>query len=549
MNGLTMKKTMLRAGGLLCILLSTAAHAGERTPVAGGGWLTLDKTGLHLHDAANKAVASVALRAKQVDARTVAGAGLAVVLDADTQHALAIRVDLARGALTRLGPLPVTAFGVESLCLYRDRQGLDHLFIAGKDGQAEQWLMQGDTPRLVRRLSMPLEAGQCKVDDATQTLYVHETGVGTWAYQADSEAVPSRRLLPGTARRSRMPGPFLMADAPGASARQPSTAVGRPGPVAIVQPRAQTAPVALLGDVADDPAIWVHPGDPVGSRVLGTNKKQGLMVYDLEGRQTQFLATGRLNNVDVRQGVVFDGRGHDLAVATQRDDNSVVLFGIDGGGVVAELARFPTGFKEVYGICLFQPRAGGLNVVVNDKSGKFLQIRVARTGLGWTGEAVRSFRVASQPEGCVADDHAERLYIGEEKRGVWTLDARAGQAATMQRVLGVGHTLRADVEGLALYHGAGASYLVVSSQGDNSYVVLDAAAPYRVRGKFRVGFNVDAGIDGTSETDGLEVTSKNLGTRYPRGMLVIQDGYKRLPDGPQNFKYVSWDDVARALNL
>jgi 3-phytase len=29
-------------------------------------------------------------------------------------------------------------------------------------------------------------------------------------------------------------------------------------------------------------------------------------------------------------------------------------------------------------------------------------------------------------------------------------------------------------------------------------------------------------------------------------MLVIQDGYKRLPDGPQNFKYVAWE-VAKAL--
>jgi 3-phytase len=30
---------------------------------------------------------------------------------------------------------------------------------------------------------------------------------------------------------------------------------------------------------------------------------------------------------------------------------------------------------------------------------------------------------------------------------------------------------------------------------------------------------------------------------------VLQDGYKRLPDGPQNFKYVGWGDVATALGL
>ena len=58
-----------------------------------------------------------------------------------------------------------------------------------------------------------------------------------------------------------------------------------------------------------------------------------------------------------------------------------------------------------------------------------------------------------------------------------------------------------------------------------------------------------AGIDGTSETDGLDVTSANLGGAYAQGMLVIQDGYKRLPDGPQNFKYVAWEAVAKALQL
>ncbi|KAK0357597.1 hypothetical protein LTR94_038840, partial [Friedmanniomyces endolithicus] len=56
-------------------------------------------------------------------------------------------------------------------------------------------------------------------------------------------------------------------------------------------PRMQTAPVAQMGDAADDPAIWVNPLDASKSRILGSNKKQGLLVYDLDGRQTQFLAS------------------------------------------------------------------------------------------------------------------------------------------------------------------------------------------------------------------------------------------------------------------
>ncbi|MDU4256101.1 phytase, partial [Pseudomonas sp.] len=165
------------------------------------------------------------------------------------------------------------------------------------------------------------------------------------------------------------------------------------------------------------------------------------------------------------------------------------------------------------------------------------------------GELLREFRVASQPEGCVADDRNQRLFLGEEDVAVWTLGAEPDAKGEPEQVLAVGDLLHDDVEGLALYHGAKASYLLVSSQGNDSYLVLDAAAPYRVRGAFRVGLNAAAGIDGTSETDGIEVTSANLGGAFGQGMLVVQDGRKRLPEGTQNFKYVPWADIARALNL
>jgi 3-phytase len=70
-----------------------------------------------------------------------------------------------------------------------------------------------------------------------------------------------------------------------------------------------------------------------------------------------------------------------------------------------------------------------------------------------------------------------------------------------------------------------------------------------VLGAFAIGLNAAAGIDGASETDGLEATAQPLGARYPEGALVVQDGYKRLPDGAQNFKIVDWRDVRRALGL
>ncbi|EPN51188.1 phytase domain-containing protein, partial [Pseudomonas syringae pv. actinidiae ICMP 18807] len=67
----------------------------------------------------------------------------------------------------------------------------------------------------------------------------------------------------------------------------------------------QSQPVGRQGDAADDPAIWVNPQNPAQSRVLGTNKKQGLLAYDLSGKQLQELPVGRLNNVDIRPGFML----------------------------------------------------------------------------------------------------------------------------------------------------------------------------------------------------------------------------------------------------
>jgi len=317
----------------------------------------------------------------------------------------------------------------------------------------------------------------------------------------------------------------------------------------MIQPKVQTDPVARYGDAADDPAIWLHHNDKSLSRVLATNKKQGLLVYDLQGKQRQLLESGRLNNVDLRQNVRIAEKKYDLAVATQRDENSLVVYEIAANGEVNESARIATDLDKIYGTCLYQPVTGGLEVFVNDKDGRFQQIRIERSEQGFAGRVVRQFKVDSQPEGCVADDRNDSLFLGEEKRGVWLASAKAESAPALRMIIPVGEHLKADVEGMAIYYGAKHDYLIVSSQGDSSYLVLDAKAPYALRGKFKIGMNLTAGIDGTSETDGLDVNSANFGAGFSRGMLVVQDGNKRLPDGPQNFKYVAWDEIAKALKL
>jgi len=619
----TMKKTILCSALLAAFSFSSLAlavpanalpslmqEAEELARLPGGGWLTLDKHGLRLFNAAGQERDRIAVRAKQLDTRIDGNRVLAVFLEADTQRPLPVMVDVQAGKLVKLAPFPVPTFSVEASCLYRDAQQLDHLFLIGKDGLAEQWVMQGEQRSLVRKLALPPHAKHCRVDDGAQRLLVSEANMGVWAYDAESEGMGKREVVAlrkpygqldgGAGALAVLPGGVavldgkaeklhLFAHETGKWTAQPAQAVtlnvrkgdsqlaldgnslmlrGKNGwqarplkwsgkaetvaSVAIIAPQAQTEPMARQGDAADDPAIWLA-SDPANARILGTNKKQGLLVYDLQGKQTQLLEVGRLNNVDVRQNIQLGGSKVDLAVATQRDDNSMMLFTINPDGVVAEAGRFPTGLKSIYGMCLYQPASGGVQAFINDKDGTFQQYSIGMSGKQFSATLLRSFKVATQPEGCVADDANARLFLGEETRGIWTTSADAAKPDALTMVRPVGAQLTADVEGLAIYRQPGgkadSGYLIVSSQGDSSYVVLDAQAPYTVRGRFKVGFNLPAGLDGTSETDGLDVTSANLGGAYAQGMLVIQDGYKRLPDGPQNFKYVAWGDVAKALKL
>ena len=82
-------------------------------------------------------------------------------------------------------------------------------------------------------------------------------------------------------------------------------------PTTAAEPKSGTVTAVLetekVDEDPDDPAIWVNSEDPAKSRVLGTDKDYGLLVFDLEGRILQRFPDGRLNNVDVRTGVNLDG--------------------------------------------------------------------------------------------------------------------------------------------------------------------------------------------------------------------------------------------------
>lgn len=322
---------------------------------------------------------------------------------------------------------------------------------------------------------------------------------------------------------------------------------------AVVRPVTETAPVESFGDAADDPAIWVHPTEPELSLVVGSEKQRGLYLYDLGGQSLQFLPAGRINNVDLRDGFPLGDRSVTLVAGSDRTRGGIALFLLDGPGQRLEqldASFIPTDLADPYGLCLYRSaRDGSFQVFVNDSAdGRTVQYRLQDDGDGGIAhERLRELAVGAQAEGCVADDETGNLFIAEEGHGIWKYSAEAGSGTDRSLVDSVASgRIEPDVEGLAIWKGPdGSGVLLASNQGRDSYLLYDRKSPHDYLGEFFVV--AGDGIDGASETDGLEVSSANLGPAYPEGLVVVQDGRNLGPRERQNFKYLSWADIRAAL--
>ncbi len=514
--------------------------------------------------------------------------------------------------LSKTIPLSRPTFQIDALCLFQDgHNNLYAFFLDGYGGGEMRWLLEGKQiiDLSIKSLQLPPDSESCAVHDKTQSLFVAEEGFGVWRYPAQADTAWKRELLDSSQLAGGLKGEIinlsisedtllvLTEDAVNSyayngDARQwqfetrtnsanwqspediahqhntllvfdeadmqlhrhqlplPKASETTSLPYPYVKPLVQTAPMDRSGDAADDPAIWLHPQNPEQSLIFGTNKKWGLLIYNLEGEQVQAIATGHINNVDIRQGVQMVNSTGDIAVASNRSDNSISLYKINPvNGHTAEWASFSTNLKDVYGICLYQAKADQIYTFINDKDGRVQQYKLNLQKDQPTAELVREFKLASQPEGCVANDESGALFIGEEDVGVWLASADKNSNSPAKLIASVGTHLVDDVEGLGLIKNSRGHFLVVSSQGDNSYAVFDASTPYAYRGSVRVGFNAEQKIDGTSETDGIAVNGAAFGKQFPQGILVVQDGFNLMPKQAQNFKLVSWEDVLEVLEL
>ncbi|SBS29053.1 3-phytase precursor [Marinomonas aquimarina] len=334
--------------------------------------------------------------------------------------------------------------------------------------------------------------------------------------------------------------------------------------VELVRAHGETKAVDNDGDAADDPALWYNAESPKDSLIIATNKKGGLMAYDLQGNEIQYLEGGKPNNVDIRQDVAdSEGNTIALAAASNRKKNTVTLYTIDGsstpikplpatqGTVHPEASELLSSVDEVYGLCMSRGEDGTPYVFVNGKDGHIEQWRISVHNGEALGKVVRTLNVPSQPEGCVVDDRTQTLYVGEEDHAIWAFDAREDGSIEGKIFAKVdGQHLVDDIEGLTLYQTNEQNLLIASSQGNNTYAAFDL----NDQGKFVKSFAIigddERGTDGATDTDGIHAVSQNLGDEFPRGLFLAQDWNnidRQYKSENQNFKIVDWRDIQAVL--
>ncbi len=300
-------------------------------------------------------------------------------------------------------------------------------------------------------------------------------------------------------------------------------------------------------DAADDPAVWVNPKDSELSVIFGSNKVGGIHAYNLQGQQLQFVPCGFVNNIDVRQEVSWYGKTVDILAGSNRSDNTIDIFLIDEQGRIASKPDYQIGLGAFvpYGFCLYKDGNDRLFAYVNNKDGQVLQMSLdVDKDNNLQSSIVRRLKLRTQLEGMVADDLNHMLYVGEEEAGIHVFSASpegSDRGTLLPGSTKSNKNIRYDIEGLALLP---PHYLVASSQGNFSYAIFDLE-----KQAYFTSFSIQKDkVDGVQETDGLEVCPVKLGEAYPKGILVVQDGFN--VDGEikqnQNFKII---DLTKVISL
>ena len=282
---------------------------------------------------------------------------------------------------------------------------------------------------------------------------------------------------------------------------------------------------------SDDPAIWINKQNPEQSIVFGTDKDElngGVYAFDLNGKIIKEKSITNIsypNNVDIEYDFVLtDSTKTDILVFSEREKNQIRMFSVpnmmpmDNGGFKVFEDETDNIMKRPMGVSLYKnPKNGNISVIVSRKIGPkenyLYQYGLISDSLGIKTELMRKFGNFSgnkEIEAIAIDDALGYVYYSDEGIGIRKYYANPEQGNEELAVFG-GEYFRDDIEGIAIAaYENDKGYIIVSNQQDHTFNFFK-----RSDNTFVKTLNL-----GTLETDGCEVTTKGLGSKYPNGLFV-----------------------------
>ena len=317
---------------------------------------------------------------------------------------------------------------------------------------------------------------------------------------------------------------------------------------------AETTPVK---GGADGVAVWVNKTVPAESTIIGARPPKGLVVFSLDGKVLQIInfPKGGAGEVDVRYNFPLkSGSSTDIAAGGVKYGKSLYIYRIKPGdghleNILAEKVHTKI---NPYGSCLYHSRkTGKFYLFITSKSGRISQYElIPVNGDKIKAEFIRiiPFTLKGNPviEACVCDDEQGYLYFSQENEcKIWRCRAEPDSSPELILVDNAQIAPGDNVEGLALYKtGTQSGFLVASIQGSWKYKIYELSASYPLIAVFDIETAGGKGL--VQSHDCIEVTSKSLGPKYKRGLMVTQNANHK---GGHQFQIVPWEEIAEKLRL
>ncbi|MEZ4801411.1 MAG: phytase [Gelidibacter sp.] len=295
----------------------------------------------------------------------------------------------------------------------------------------------------------------------------------------------------------------------------------------------------------DDPSIWINKENPELSIIFGTDKDEvngGVYAFNLDGqiiREKSLTNISYPNNVDIEYDFALtDSTKTDIMVFTEREKNQIRVYSVPDMLPLGEFKVFEDetdmNLKRPMGVSIYKkPETNEISIIVSRKFGPtknyLYQYQLFSDSLGVKVNLLRKFGTFSgkkEIEAIAVDDALGFVYYSDEGVGIRKYYADPDKGNEEISLFGNKY-FRKDIEGIAIASYSGDNgYIIVSDQQDHTFNFFK-----RSDNTFVKKLNL-----GTLETDGCEVTTQSLGSKFPNGLFVSMND-------EQNFFFHALDSL------